>query len=93
GERIARQRRHHRGVTTDKPTVLMRFVRWTIEHSLLLPIGALVALVWANIDQASYTHVAHAIELPVNEIGWPSSSGLPRKVRTGRFSVSPAGRP
>jgi NhaA family Na+:H+ antiporter len=66
-------------VTTDKPTVLMRFVRWTIEHSLLLPIGALVALVWANIDQASYTHVAHAIEFPVNEIGMAFFFGLAAK--------------
>jgi NhaA family Na+:H+ antiporter len=57
----------------------MRLVRWTIENSLLLPVGAIVALVWANIDQASYARVAHALEFPVNEIGMAFFFGLAAK--------------
>jgi NhaA family Na+:H+ antiporter len=43
--------------------------RSTIEYYLLLPIGALIALVWANTAGESYFGLAHAIAFPVNEIG------------------------
>jgi NhaA family Na+:H+ antiporter len=40
-----------------------------VEHSLLLPAGAILALVWANTLSASYTRVAHALEFAVNDVG------------------------
>jgi len=58
---------------------MMRVVRWAIEHSLLLPLGAFVALIWANFDQGSYVRVAHALEFPVNEIGMAFFFGLAAK--------------
>jgi Na+:H+ antiporter, NhaA family len=42
---------------------------WMLEHSLLLPVGAAIALVWANIAATSYARLAHALEFPVNDIG------------------------
>lgn len=35
----------------------------------MLPLGALIALVWANLYFDSYSHVAHALEFPVNHVG------------------------
>ncbi len=46
-----------------------RLVRAILEHSLLLPAGALVALIWANTFSASYTAFAHGLEFAVNDIG------------------------
>jgi NhaA family Na+:H+ antiporter len=47
----------------------MRIVRWIVANSLLLPIGAVLALLWANVDYDSYAGLAHALEFPINEIG------------------------
>jgi Na+:H+ antiporter, NhaA family len=44
-------------------------LRLIIDNSLLLVIGAVGALVWANLDLASYEHYAHAIHFAVNDIG------------------------
>ena len=44
-------------------------VRFTIDHFLLLPIGGLLALVWANTAPESYFTAAHRLSLAVNEIG------------------------
>lgn len=46
-----------------------RVVRFIIDNSLLLLAGAVVALVWANLDNASYGRVAHALHFVVNDIG------------------------
>jgi NhaA family Na+:H+ antiporter len=40
-----------------------------LDRFLLLPLGAAVALVWANVAGESYFRVAHALAFPVNEIG------------------------
>jgi NhaA family Na+:H+ antiporter len=40
-----------------------------VDHSLVLPIGAVLALAWANISGGSYARLAHALEFPVNDIG------------------------
>jgi Na+:H+ antiporter, NhaA family len=40
-----------------------------VEHSLLLPAGALFALIWANTLPASYTRLAHGLAFVVNDIG------------------------
>ena len=40
-----------------------------VEYSLPLPLGAAIALVWANTLDVSYLRFAHALEFPVNDIG------------------------
>jgi NhaA family Na+:H+ antiporter len=40
-----------------------------LESSLALPVGAVIALVWANNGGASYEHFAHAAEFSVNDVG------------------------
>jgi NhaA family Na+:H+ antiporter len=47
----------------------MPIVRWIVANSLLLPLGAALALAWANVDYGSYEPLAHALEFPINEIG------------------------
>jgi Na+:H+ antiporter, NhaA family len=46
-----------------------RSVDYVVEHSLLLPIGAAAALLWANTAAASYRAFAHALEFGVNDVG------------------------
>jgi len=43
-------------------------VRYIVDHSLLLPIGALIALVWSNTAAESYFQFAHMAAFGVNEI-------------------------
>jgi NhaA family Na+:H+ antiporter len=40
-----------------------------MDRFLLVPLGAAVALIWANLDGESYFRFAHAVAFPVNEIG------------------------
>ena len=40
-----------------------------IDNYLLLVVGAVAALLWANFDYELYVRVAHALEFPVNDIG------------------------
>ena len=47
-----------------------------IDRSFLLPLGAAVALVWANTASESYFRFAHALAFPVNEIGMSLFLGL-----------------
>jgi NhaA family Na+:H+ antiporter len=47
-------------------TTVLSFV---LEHYLLLPAGAAMALIWANTAPDGYFTVAHALRFPVNEIG------------------------
>jgi NhaA family Na+:H+ antiporter len=42
---------------------------FVIDHFLLLPIGVLVALAWANTAGESYFRFAHALRFSVNDIG------------------------
>jgi NhaA family Na+:H+ antiporter len=46
------------------------------ERFLWLPLGAAIALVWANTAAESYFRTAHALEFPVNEIGMAVFLGL-----------------
>jgi NhaA family Na+:H+ antiporter len=43
--------------------------RFVFDRYLLLPLGAVIALLWANTASESYFRVAHALAFPVNEIG------------------------
>jgi NhaA family Na+:H+ antiporter len=48
---------------------MRRLVQVVIDNSLLLIAGTLGALIWANVDPASYEHFAHALHFAVNDIG------------------------
>ena len=48
------------------PAGVMRFLN---DRFLWLPIGALAAVVWANLDPDRYYPFAHRLQFPVNEIG------------------------
>ncbi len=43
--------------------------RFIIDNSLLLVVGTVAALLWANIDHQSYERLTHALHFPVNDIG------------------------
>ena len=40
-----------------------------LEYSLLLPVGAIAALIWANTLAVSYAQFVHACEFVVNDVG------------------------
>ena len=46
-----------------------RVVRFVLDNSLLLLIGTVVALVWSNVDAASYDTIAHPLHFWVNDVG------------------------
>jgi NhaA family Na+:H+ antiporter len=48
---------------------MIKAFRFGIDHFLLLPIGGLVAIVWANAGPESYFTWAHNFAFVVNEIG------------------------
>lgn len=48
---------------------MITLLRFIVDRFLLLPLGALIALVWANTAGESYFRTAHALAFPVNEIG------------------------
>jgi NhaA family Na+:H+ antiporter len=47
-----------------------------MDRFLLLPLGAAIAIVWANTASESYFRFAHALAFPVNEIGMALFLGL-----------------
>jgi NhaA family Na+:H+ antiporter len=55
------------------------FLRYTIDHSLALPVSAVIALLWANLAPASYAPLARALEFPVNDIAMVFFFGLAAK--------------
>jgi NhaA family Na+:H+ antiporter len=55
---------------------LKRAVQFVFDRFLLLPLGALIALVWANSASESYFSLAHALSFTVNEIGMALVIGL-----------------
>jgi NhaA family Na+:H+ antiporter len=72
------QARHH----APAPASRARRQRWgaiarfAAEHYLLLPAGALIALVWANVWSESYFRTAAVLAFPVNEIAMVLFFGL-----------------
>ena len=48
--------------------VVVRLFRAALDRFLLLPLGAAIALIWANTEPESYFRFAHALAFPVNEI-------------------------
>jgi NhaA family Na+:H+ antiporter len=55
------------GIATDRES--KGFIRFALDNSLLLVVGSIAALVWANVDLASYDHVAHPLHFWVNDVG------------------------
>jgi NhaA family Na+:H+ antiporter len=60
-------------------TVPGRILRLVIENSLLLVGGALAALVWANVHEATYQHAAQVLHFVVNDIAMVFFFGLAAK--------------
>ena len=56
-------------ITTSGSPSLSDVVRFINDRFLWLPIGALVAVIWANLDPQPYYTLAHRLAFPVNEIG------------------------
>lgn len=65
--------RHHRHPRRGRKrralrAALPRLSKFAVEHLLLLPLGAVIALVWVNIDRESYYPFAFSLAFPVNDI-------------------------
>ena len=54
----------------------LAWLRFVNDRFLWLPLGAALALVWANVAAESYFRTAHALAFPVNEIGMALFLGL-----------------
>jgi NhaA family Na+:H+ antiporter len=54
----------------------LAWLRFVNERFLWLPLGAALALLWANTWPESYFRTAHALAFPVNEIGMAIFLGL-----------------
>lgn len=50
-------------------TAMTRAVRFAMDRCLLLPLGACIALVWANTAPASYFVLADRLSFAVNDVG------------------------
>jgi NhaA family Na+:H+ antiporter len=50
----------------NRATAVLQLV---LDNSLLLVMGAVAALVWANLDLDTYSHFTHGIHFAVNDIG------------------------
>ncbi len=48
---------------------MTRAWQFALEHYVVLPLGGLIAIVWANTDAVSYFQVAQALAFVVNDIG------------------------
>ena len=48
---------------------MTRALRFTLEHYLVLPLGAVIAVVWANTYADSYFQAAQTLAFAVNDIG------------------------
>lgn len=51
---------------THTPSTVAKFI---FDNSLLLLVGTAAAVIWANLDLASYERVAHPLQFAVNDIG------------------------
>ena len=47
----------------------LRFPLFILNSLLVLPLGCVLALFWANTSPESYYRFAHALQFPVNEVG------------------------
>jgi NhaA family Na+:H+ antiporter len=56
-------------VARPGPSFALRLFRAVLNRFLLLPLGVVLALVWANTEPEAYFRFAHAVAFPVNQIG------------------------
>jgi NhaA family Na+:H+ antiporter len=59
----------HQAVLAPRRHPAAALFHFTVEHFLLLPIGGLIALGWANTRPESYFTFAHSLSFVVNEVG------------------------
>ena len=46
-----------------------RLSQFAVEHLLLLPLGALIAMIWVNVEPESYYRFTYSIAFAVNDVG------------------------
>lgn len=56
-------------LTPTSPTRWRQVVDWFIDNTILLVLGAVAGLLWANIAFGSYERFAHALHFIVNDVG------------------------
>lgn len=56
--------------------IFPRLSRFTVEHLLVLPLGALIALVWANTAAESYSRLTFPMTFLVNDVAMVLLFGL-----------------
>ena len=66
--RLERPASQRRGLKHRLRTSVPRLSRFAVEHLLLLPLGALIALVWVNTAPESYYSFTFAISFAVNDV-------------------------
>jgi hypothetical protein len=62
-----------------EPRRLAGWLAFAAERSLLLPLGAVIALVWANTGIDSYGRFAGVLHFAVNDVGMAFFFGLATK--------------
>lgn len=55
---------------------MTRLLRFAAEHYLVVPIGAAIAIVWANTYGSSYFQFAHTLSFAVNDVGMAFAFGF-----------------
>jgi NhaA family Na+:H+ antiporter len=50
---------------------MTRLLRYARDHYLVVPLGALIALLWANTESESYFRFAHSLAFAANHVGMP----------------------
>jgi Na+:H+ antiporter, NhaA family len=66
----------HRRVGVGHPVTVATGLAFVVDRFLLLPIGVLIALAWANTAGESYFRFAHALRFSVNDVGMALFIGL-----------------
>ena len=60
---------HRRGRGRAWLGAVPRLSQFAVEHLLLLPLGALIAMVWVNVEPESYYRFTYSIAFAVNDVG------------------------
>jgi NhaA family Na+:H+ antiporter len=68
---MRRQALSHQGIVLHhhRSRIVVSLFTFISDHFLLLPIGASIALVWANVAAESYFRLSQALAFMVNEVG------------------------
>jgi len=67
------------GVRIESPAdggMMFRLRRFALEHLMLLPVGVLMALLWANTAAESYYQLVYALDFWVNDVAMVFFFGL-----------------